>query len=253
MLKFFVVILTGMLSTVFSQSGVTVKVEKFEKVYTNPANSSEKFLEFSLEYPVFSGTGSASSTAEFLNSQVVKLLFDQEGSAEGLFNKTVQDHKDAYEGGEGMGMGWSFESRLEYNQLTDELGTFTNMGYGYNGGAHGGSWVWYYNYDLKNKQLLTLKDVLNSNFLTKLTAEGEKIFRKVKGLQPNQSLDGEYWFENNKFHLNENFLFTKSGIKFFYNEYEISCYACGTTEMEIPYKNIKSLINKNGLLSSFSK
>jgi hypothetical protein len=75
----------------------------------------------------------------------------------------------------------------------------------------------------------------------------------VKNLKPNQSLEGEFWFDNNKFHLNENFLFTKTGITFFYNEYEIACYACGTTEIEIPYKNIKSLINKNGLLKSFSK
>lgn len=253
MLKLIIFILAGIVSTVFSQPGITVEFEKFEKVYTNPQQSSEKFLEFSLTYPKFSGTGAAAETAEFLNNQVIKILFDGEGSAQSLFDKTVQDHKDAYEGGEGMGMAWSFESHLDYIKLTDELGTFTNSGFGYSGGAHGGSWTWYYNFDLKNNKLITLIDVMNANFLPKLTAEGEKIFRKVKNLEPNQSLEGDFWFENNKFHLNENFLFTKSGIKFFYNEYEISCYACGTTEMEIPYKNIKSLINKNGLLKSFSK
>ncbi len=253
MFKLIILILTGMISTVFSQSGITVKIEKFEKVYSNPTQASEKFLEFSLEYPKFSGTGASSEAADFLNQQVAKILFDDEGSAEGLFNKYVQDHKDAYEGGEGMGMGWSMESKLHYTNPAQDLVTFTNTGFGYSGGAHGSSWTWYSNYDLKNKQLLTLKDVMIANFLPKLTAEGEKIFRKVKNLKPNQSLEDEFWFDNNKFHLNENFLFTNTGITFFYNEYEISCYACGTTEIEIPYKNIKSLINKNGLLKSFSK
>ncbi|MBK7866782.1 MAG: DUF3298 domain-containing protein [Ignavibacteriales bacterium] len=251
MLKLSIFILIGMVSTIFSQNDLNVKIEKFEKVYTNPANSSEKFLEFSLEYPIFSGEGSASATANFLNREVAAVLFDGEGSAEAFFNKYVQDHKDVYEGGEGMGMGWSLESKLHFNKLTDEIGTFTNSGYGYSGGAHGGSWIYFFNYDLRNNKLLSLADVMNSNFLPQLTVEGEKVFRKEKNLQPNQSLEGDFWFENNKFHLNENFLFTRSGITFYYNEYEISCYACGTTEIRIPYTNIKSLINQNGLLKSF--
>lgn len=251
MLKLSIFILIGMVSTVFSQNVLNVKIEKFEKVYTNPANSGEKFLEFSLEYPIFTGTGSASTTADFLNKQVAIIVFDDEGSAEALFNKYVQDHKDVYEGGEGMGMNWSMETKLRFNKLTDEIGTFTNSGFGYSGGAHGGSWIYYFNYDLKKNKLLSLVDVMNSNFLPQLTAEGEKVFRKVKKLSPDQSLEGDYWFENNKFHLNENFLFTRSGITFYYNEYEISCYACGTTEIEIPYSNIKSLINQNGPLQSF--
>jgi hypothetical protein len=241
-----------MVSTIFGQNGLNVTVEKFEKVYANPAKPSEKYLDFFLEYPRFSGTGTSSKTAEFLNQQVAKIMFDGEVSPEAFFNRLVKDHKDGYAEGESFGMEWTFASKLHFNKLTDDIGTFTSSGNGYSGGAHGGSWVYYFNYDLNNNKLLTLNDVMNSNFLPQLTAEGEKIFRKVKNLLPDQNLEDEYWFNENKFHLNENFLLTGSGITFFYNEYEISCYACGTTEIEIPYKNIKSLINKNGLLKSFS-
>ena len=45
MLKMSIFILIGMVSTVFSQNDLNVKIEKFEKFYTNPANSIEKFLE----------------------------------------------------------------------------------------------------------------------------------------------------------------------------------------------------------------
>lgn len=253
MLKFVAVFLLVVTSVSFSQTGLTFKIEKFSKDYTNPKDASEKFLEFHLEYPVFSGTGAAEQTAKFLNEQVSEIVFEKEGSPEALFNKTVKDHKEIYAESEGMGMQWMLEKTVQYNKLTEDVGTLTYSGSQYSGGAHGGAWVNYFNYDLKNNKQLLLKDVLNTNFLPALTKEGEKIFRKLKNLKPNQSLEGDYWFTDNKFHLNENYLFTKTGITFYYNQYEITCYACGTTELEIPWKSIKSLINKNGLLKAFSK
>lgn len=253
MFKFALLALLFISTVLFGQTGLTVKKEKFTKAYTNPKNASEKFLDFHLEYPVFSGTGAAANTAKFLNAQVAEIVFEKESSPEALFDKSVKEHKELYAEGEGMGMQWMLEKILDYNKLTEEVGTFTHSGSQYSGGAHGGAWVNYFNYDLKNNKLLLLKDVMNANFLPALTKEGEKIFRKLKGLKPNQSLEGDYWFTDNKFHLNENYLFTKKGITFYYNQYEITCYACGTTELLIPWKSIKSLINKNGPLKSFSK
>ena len=38
----------------------------------------------------------------------------------------------------------------------------------------------------------------------------------------------------------------------FDNEYEISCYACGTTELLIPWKDIKTLVIKDGPLGKLA-
>jgi hypothetical protein len=37
-------------------------------------------------------------------------------------------------------------------------------------------------------------------------------------------------------------------LVFYYNNYEITAYAFGPTELEIPYSKIKNLIGENSLL-----
>jgi hypothetical protein len=41
-----------------------------------------------------------------------------------------------------------------------------------------------------------------------------------------------------KFHFNNNFAFTKDGIEFLYNAYEIAPYAVGASGFTIPYEKI---------------
>jgi len=50
--------------------------------------------------------------------------------------------------------------------------------------------------------------------------------------------------------LNENFLIRDSSLVFYYNNYEITAYSFGPTELEIPYSKIKNLINENSLIAN---
>ncbi|GJQ31945.1 MAG: hypothetical protein HBSAPP04_07840 [Ignavibacteriaceae bacterium] len=242
------------ISAVFAQSELKYEMVKTHKVFTDPASPNDTLLVFILEYPDFDDSGDNKKLGKFLNQQVMKIYTDTSfGSSD--FTKVVEELKSFREDSEGspFAAGWYIEKKVSYDSPVSGIGSLTFSGYQYLGGAHGGSWVYYNNYDLKKQKKLKLTDVMVKNYQKTLLGIGEKIFRGLKGLTPDQSLEGEFWFDNNKFHFNNNFLFTKEGLVFYYNEYEISCYACGTTELLIPWKDIKTLVKKDGPLGHLTK
>ena len=62
-----------------------------------------------------------------------------------------------------------------------------------------------------------------------------------------------FWFDDDKFSVNNNFSIGKDGLNFVYNNYEITAYAYGPTELFIPYKSIKKVIKPDGLLTDFNR
>ena len=126
-------------------------------------------------------------------------------------------------------------------------------GYTYQGGAHGGSATFFINWDTKANKDLVLDDIFNIGYQDKLKKIGETIFRKDEKLSDTASLANDYFFKDDKFALNDNFLITPLGLKFFYNQYEIKPYAAGTTTLLIPYSQIKSLLRPGSVVTKYIK
>jgi hypothetical protein len=114
----------------------------------------------------------------------------------------------------------------------------------YTGGAHPNSSLIYVNYDVFSRKIIKLSDLINPVMMARLTYMASSIFRKQEGLSPTQSLEN-YFFENQKFTLNTNFLITKKGLLFYYNSYEIRSYAEGPMELLVPYTAISGLLKIN--------
>jgi hypothetical protein len=51
-----------------------------------------------------------------------------------------------------------------------------------------------------------------------------------------------YTFPEDRFALNDNYGFSREGISFFFNSYEIAPYVMGPTEVLIPYDRIREWI-----------
>lgn len=115
----------------------------------------------------------------------------------------------------------------------------------FTGGAHPNSYLQYSVIEKANGRKMILTDFFDSTSIYKLTDLGETAFRSVKGINPNQSLeDVGYWFENNRFHLNNNFYLHEAGLTFFFNNYEIGPYVVGSTEITIPANKLVKLMKK---------
>lgn len=133
------------------------------------------------------------------------------------------------------------------------LTTLQIEGYIYQGGAHGSSSVSFINWNTKSQSNLTLADILTDGYKAKLTAIADTIFRKQEKLGDTSSLARDYFFKDNKFALNDNYMFTPIGIRFLYNQYEIKPYAAGTTDLFIPYTKIKLLLRPNTVVTQYIK
>jgi hypothetical protein len=111
----------------------------------------------------------------------------------------------------------------------------------YSGGAHPNTVHVYLNYDPVNHQEMTLDSLLLPGARAKLNEIAEGIFRRMENLKPTESLKDKYFFENDKFKLNDNFTITKEGLKFLYNPYEIKAYVYGITNLTIPYSELNGI------------
>jgi len=121
--------------------------------------------------------------------------------------------------------------------------------YSFTGGAHGNGGVYFVNLNSQSGKRISLSDLLILGYKKEIDSVGEKIFRKDKELGAAENLEESgYWFNENKFTLNENFGIKNDGLVFYFNSYEIAPYAMGPTELFIAYSEIKNLIKEESLL-----
>jgi hypothetical protein len=147
---------------------------------------------------------------------------------------------------------WFIERTGEVKMNRDNIFSIDFLDYSFTGGAHPNTFVTFRNYNVSNGEEIGLDEIISANKLDEFTIIAEAEFRKLKELTSEADLgQAGFWFENNKFYLNENFLIRDSSLVFYYNNYEITAYAFGPTELEIPYSKIRNLINENSLIANF--
>jgi len=145
---------------------------------------------------------------------------------------------------------WEIERNVVKNFDDDNILYCTSGEYSYLGGAHANTYITFTNFNLNSGEIIDLSDILIAGFLSELNRIAEPIFRKEKDLTEDINLtEAGFWFDDDKFSVNNNFSIGKDGLNFVYNNYEITAYAYGPTELFIPYKSIKKLIKPNGLLA----
>jgi hypothetical protein len=205
-----------------------------------------------LKYPVFSGQ-------KKLNDSVMARLlslFMQDDKRDTSLDQLAAHFLSAYKEDKQdpkYPVFYTLDSYCKVLKQDSSLLTLETGGYAFEGGAHGASYTYFSNWDTKANKLIGLDDLFNSGYAGKLKQAGEKIFRKDEKLSDTASLANGYFFKDNQFALNNNFLITPTGLRFLYNQYEIKSYAQGTTSVFIPYAQIRSLLRPNTVVSQYIK
>jgi hypothetical protein len=144
---------------------------------------------------------------------------------------------------------WFIERTGEVKLNKGNIFSVDYLDYSFTGGAHPNTFVTFKNFNLTDGKEITLNEIIPSDKQNNLTTIAEAEFRKLKNLTAEADLgQAGFWFESNKFYLNDNFLIGDSSLVFYYNSYEITAYAFGPTELEIPYSKIESLVGEYSLL-----
>lgn len=105
----------------------------------------------------------------------------------------------------------------------------------YMGGAHGMETTAYSNYDLRTGERLTLGDLFTPEGIAALEERIVARILKDHGVSDWDALMEEScYFAQEEIEPTENFKLSEEFITFFYNPYEIACYAQGYTKVKLP-------------------
>ena len=151
------------------------------------------------------------------------------------------------------GIIYTLDSKTKVIRQDSSLITLDVAQQSYLGGAHGSANVAYINWNTKANKKMQLSDILVDGYKQSLNKIAEKIFRKQEQLADTASLAHGYFFKDDQFSVNDNFLISPTGLRFYYNEYEIKPYVAGPTELLIPYSQIKSLLRPNTVVAQYHK
>ena len=136
---------------------------------------------------------------------------------------------------------WTIEINSDLNYVNRAFLSLSTDTYSYTGGAHPNRFVQYINIDPQSgKRIEELSFFINNE--EKLKDLVERSFRKKYNIPQNGNLaEAGFQFEDNTFALTNNYGFSKAGMVFYYNSYEIAPYAEGPTEIRIPFHELKGI------------
>ncbi|MDB4922875.1 DUF3298 and DUF4163 domain-containing protein [Mucilaginibacter sp.] len=216
----------------------------------NKADSDCTLVKF--KYPDFKGQKKLNDTIAHKLVTLFQLSEKPDTSLTELSKKFMTDYLSSKQDGR-SDLFYSLDCYAKVLRQDSSLTTLETGGYVFTGGAHPSSFTGFINWNTKANKSITLTDLIKPNNLEKLNGIAEGIFRKNEKLSDTASLATNYFFKDNKFALNDNFSITPTGLKFFYNQYEIKPYAAGTTELIIPYSKIKLLLRPNTVITQYIK
>jgi hypothetical protein len=171
-----------------------------------------------------------------------------------LIDGFIQDYESFKKEFPDAPQSWTVERTGEVKLNKANIFSIDYTEYVFTGGAHPNTFVSFKNFNLTNGEEITLDELISLENQNELTKIAEKEFRKLKKLNPDDDLGkAGFWFEDDEFSLNDNFLITDNSLIFYYNNYDITAYAFGPTELIVPYSEIKSLVSENSLLKDLVK
>lgn len=122
--------------------------------------------------------------------------------------------------------------------------SFTTFVENFMGGAHGSHHTGYFNIDLKTGKLITESDIFKGDYKAELSKLIIAELLKDNKLSKPEELIEIGFFDLTDLTPNGNFLITKGGILYGFNEYEIAPYYMGLIKVFLPNEKIEHILRK---------
>jgi hypothetical protein len=222
-------------------------IKFYEKIYYKSFGSKDNkkgFAEIKIEYPeLISNSNALDSINAFIKSDILNLSFNEDSYssldeiADSLFSNFISVQRDF----PNTNYSWFLKCKITPTFSNSDLLSLKNESSVYTGGANSNTTITLTNFDLNNGKVIALEDIVEAENLSQLTKIGESIFKRTNDIS-NSYKDKGYWFENDVFQLNDNFIISDSGIVFIYNLYEIAPRSTGITSLFIPKEELTNII-----------
>jgi len=157
-----------------------------------------------------------------------------------VFSKNYTDFKKEFPDAPGC---WEVELKGDTVMITPKMVLYQLDHYAFTGGAHPNSFKSLHVFDGKTGEEKEVKTFVADT--AALLIKVETAFRKVEKIAKDVNLEEEgYFLKNNQFFLPANYIFTRKGVLFYYNPYEIAPYVKGAIEFTIPYGELTGIVKK---------
>jgi len=138
---------------------------------------------------------------------------------------------------------WADERRMEVLHADHRVLSVELLLYAFTGGAHPNTFAALETFDLATGRPLALEDLVAAGAGPRLEVLGERWFRKEREIPETESLEeAGFWFEDDRFHLPDNFAVTGDGLVFVFNPYEVAPYVFGPTRITLPWTELQGLL-----------
>lgn len=137
----------------------------------------------------------------------------------------------------------TIDKYFEIKEL-DEIITVLEYGYFYPiGAAHGSPWITSHHININTGRFYTLEDLFtkNSNY--------QDILETIIKAQMEQQNENKFMYfdlAEPTIQADQSFVLTEDGIEIFFQVYEIASYAAGMPSFEIPYEELRDIIDFQG-------
>ena len=226
-----------------------------DRIYPMQFHKDKDTTIIKIAYPFFD---SSSALGKNLNDTVRERIIlgkeDEEGNIIHINYHTIEDFVDSllheyklFLGDSPISIPWYNYSNVEVLNNTPSLLSLKSFIRIYLGGMHEDISVVFDNFDTKSGKRLTIDDIFKNKRDENLLKIGEFYFKETRKIAQDKKLTdlgifNAGWSATNPkggFYFNDNFLIDKNYLIFYYNEYEISSYSFGTTELKIPLAEIR--------------
>lgn len=192
-------------------------------------------IEISYKFAAIANAAKSSALNNIEQSQIQHFfgLDEFKGSAQEAADKSLLQTLSDYE----RDAAWyaqreCFISAESMAKVVDTLAVYTIIRTSYTGGAHGMHSIDYYNYSLRDGHQVKLGEILSDG--EKMLMDSlihHKLYKQYEVKDSEGLADVGFFPES--INVPSNFAISDEGITFYYNPYDIGCYALGAVEVKV--------------------
>lgn len=228
----------------------------FERFSDGCASDSSLCASFTAHYPVLRGESPAITAINQIIRDRVKESMGaidpdmdwSQISLEQLCSQFFADYERLLREQDFDPMPWTLETKGTVIYQNDQWLTVALRSYQFTGGAHSNTYTALLNFDRETGRELYWDDVLQDSLGFVQLAEDQ--FRQARNIGSNVTLDQAGFFWGEDFQPPVNFALTQTGLRLFYNNYEIAPYVLGPTDFVVPYHELTQVLQPRYLLAS---
>jgi hypothetical protein len=245
----------GRESATTKSAAVHYEMRTFRKILPGcPSEKDSACVVVEVGYPEITSTGQpeAKDKINQVIMSAVLVPIEKKGqvlSAEDLAQQVISTYQEIRQKSPDYRQSWLLRRVGTVQHQTGKLLSMALREETRTGGSNPNSNLMYVNFWCGTEEPIQLQDILLQGGEEKLLKSAEAHFRQLKKLGPAESLTkAGFWFDNDKFHLTQNYGLGKDAITFHYNAFEIAPLATGATSLTIPYAELSGVLREEVLI-----